>query len=112
MNNEKNLAVVDQLLANAIQGLKEQLSQAMSAPAEVVMTKERSEEFMGSLAQALENRFSHRQQSFVDFESASFELNYDNRIELSDVDLNVESIVEASLEVVQRLLSEFITIEE
>ena len=112
MNNEKNLTIVDQLLANAMQGLKEQLSQAINQSPEPVIRQERGEELEREMYEALSYKFENNSRKFVDRHSASFEIIYGNQIELVNVELNEGEIAEVCVDVVMKVLSKFITIEK
>ena len=67
-----------------------------------------SQEFAEEIASKIESVLDNNQCDLVDRDSAEFELNYDNRIELSGVDVNVYDIMSH----ITRCLEEFVTPEE
>ena len=68
------------------------------------MTQDLAEEIANRIERTLDNNSS----DLVDCDSAEFELNYDNRIELNRADVNVSEIMDH----VTTILDEFVTEEE
>lgn len=66
-----------------------------------------TEELASNISSKLESLLDNNSDDFVDLDSAEFELNYDNRIELSRVDVDVREIIQH----IDAVLEEF-TIEE
>ena len=66
-----------------------------------------TEELASNISSKLESILDNNSDDFVDLDSAEFELNYDNRIELSRVDVDVREIIQH----IDAVLEEF-TIEE
>jgi hypothetical protein len=66
-----------------------------------------TEELASNISSKLESLLDNNSDDFVDLDSAEFELNYDNRIELSRVDVDIREIIQH----VEEVLEEF-TIEE
>ena len=64
-------------------------------------------ELASNISSKLESLLDNNSDDFVDLDSAEFELNYDNRIELSRVDVDIREIIQH----VEAVLEEF-TIEE
>ena len=60
------------------------------------------------IAERIERTLDNNSSDLVDCDSAEFELNYDNRIELNRVDVNVSEIMDH----VTTILDEFVTEEE
>jgi hypothetical protein len=67
-----------------------------------------SQEFAEEIASKIESVLDNNRDDLADRDSAEFELNYDNRIELSSVDVNVYDIMEH----ITKCLEEFVTPEE
>jgi hypothetical protein len=67
-----------------------------------------SQEFAEEIASKIESVLDNNQSDLADRDSAEFELNYDNRIELSSVDVNVYDIMNH----ITNCLEEFVTPEE
>jgi hypothetical protein len=67
-----------------------------------------SQEFAEEIASKIESVLDNNQSDLADCDSAEFELNYDNRIELSCVNINVYDIMNH----ITRCLEEFVTPEE
>ena len=66
-----------------------------------------TEELASNISSKLESLLDNNSDDLVDLDSAEFELNYDNRIELSRVDVDIREIIQH----VEAVLEEF-TIEE
>ena len=66
-----------------------------------------TEELASNISSKLESLLDNNSDDFVNLDSAEFELNYDNRIELSRVDVDVREIIQH----IDAVLEEF-TIEE
>ena len=66
-----------------------------------------TEELASNISSKLESLLDNNSDDFVDLDSAEFELNYDNRIELSRVDVDIREIIQH----IDAVLEEF-TIEE
>ena len=66
-----------------------------------------TEELASNISSKLESLLDNNSDDFVDLDSAEFELNYDNRIELSRVDVDIREIIQH----IDVVLEEF-TIEE
>ena len=66
-----------------------------------------TEELASNISSKLESLLDNNSDDLVDLDSAEFELNYDNRIELSRVDVDIREIIQH----VEEVLEEF-TIEE
>ena len=64
-------------------------------------------ELASNISSKLESLLDNNSDDFVDLDSAEFELNYDNKIELSRVDVNIREIIQY----VDKVLEKF-TIEE
>ena len=66
-----------------------------------------TEELASNISSKLESLLDNNSDDLVDLDSAEFELNYDNRIELSRVDVDIREIIQH----IDAVLEEF-TIEE
>jgi len=66
-----------------------------------------NQELADEIANKIESCLDNNSDDFVDLDSAEFELNYDNRIELSRVDVDIREIIQH----VEAVLEEF-TIED
>lgn len=65
-------------------------------------------ELASNISSKLESLLDNNSDDLVDLDSAEFELNYDNRIELSRVDVDIREIIQH----VEAVLEEFVIEEE
>ena len=65
-----------------------------------------TQEIAEEIARKFENVLDRNSDDLVDMDSAEFELNYDNRIELSRVDVNTSDIVDFVVDVLDEFIIE------
>ena len=65
-----------------------------------------TQEIAEEIARKFENVLDNNSDRLVDVDSAEFELNYDNRIELSRVDVNTSDIVDFVVDVLDEFIIE------
>jgi hypothetical protein len=70
------------------------LIQGLEAEVRVEKVLGMSQELAEDIADKIERVLDYNSSDLVDMSSAEFELNYDNRIELNSVDVNVSDIME------------------
>jgi hypothetical protein len=57
--------------------------------------------FLENVRHGVENMFNRSNSDYIDYSSAEFCINYDNRIEIENVDLNYQDIIDEALDIVQ-----------
>jgi len=65
-----------------------------------------TQELADEIANKIESCLDNNSDDLVDLDSAEFELNYDNRIELNRVDVNVSEIMEHVVAIIDDFVSE------
>ena len=70
------------------------LIQGLEAEVRVEKVLGMSQELAEEIAEKIERSLDYNSSDLVDMSSAEFELNYDNRIELTQVDISVSDIME------------------
>ena len=65
-----------------------------------------TQEIAEEISRKFENVLDNNSDGLVDMDSAEFELNYDNRIELSRVDVNTSDIVDFVVDVLDEFIIE------
>jgi len=79
-----------------------------SIEAEVIVQKEfaLTQEFAEKIAEKIERSLDYNSSDLVDFQSAEFELNWDNRIELTNCDVSVCSIMDHVTGTLEQFIAE------
>jgi len=85
---------VIQLLSSLRTGTTNAIHEMLPQPAAYIIDEEKFQEFNAAVRSQLDNFLDSNNTNTIDYDSAEFNLNYDNRIELENICLNNDTILE------------------
>ena len=84
------ITLLSSLRTDSLNAIHEMLPQ----PNAYLIDEEKFQEFNAAVRNKLENFLDHNNNEVIDYDSAEFEIDYDNRIKLQNIDTNSDAITE------------------
>jgi len=84
------ITLLSSLRTESLHAIHEMLPQ----PAAYLIDEEKFQEFASAVRNQLENFLDQNNNEVIDYDSAEFNINYDRRIEIENIDLNNDAITE------------------
>lgn len=84
------ITLLSSLRTESLHAIHEMLPQ----PAAYLIDEEKFQEFASAVRNQLENFLDQNNSEVIDYDSAEFNINYDRRIEIENIDLNNDAITE------------------
>ena len=84
------ITLLSSLRTDSLHAIHEMLPQ----PSAYLIDEEKFQEFNAAVRNKLDNWLNNNQSDIIDYDSVEFRIDYDNRIQVENIDINVDNITE------------------